>query len=204
MPTTFRSVPVRVGLLVLALSRLWAEDLTLFVNGRIGESCRAAIAAPVIQEAIETQLRDAGFPLAKARTATLGSEIDCVSVKVEKMASQKVSARQCVSLSQIVSVPSEVRTALATTWRQCQSYTCAGKGCEPLALAAARNLVGAFIAAQRERSAREMKAVAGAVAAVDRTASAPLPPDLKFPYYCLYIMTCMAVLFRWQWVRHAH
>jgi hypothetical protein len=187
---------VRLGLILIASSRLPAEDLTLAVTARVADSCRTSIAAPVLQEAIEGRLQAAGFPLAKAHNASLTADVDCVPVK------SRTVIHQCVSLSQAVSLNSEVRTALATTWRQCQSDTCAAKVCESTAITGARSLVDAFVAEQRAKSAREVKAVAGAVATIDRTVATTRASDLNFFFYAFYIMTCFAVLFRWQWTRY--
>ncbi len=205
-PLRLRVPGYRVGLLFLAFTHLPAEELTLSVNSHVSPACRT-IAAPVLQEAIETQLQGAGFPLAKAHNASLASEVECTPVNPQGKSPRTV-LHQCVSVSQAVSLSAEVRAALATTWRKCESYTCAARNCEAVALTGARDLVDTFVSEQRERSARELKAVTGAVTGavttLDRAAGTTRSSDLTFFYYSFYIMTCVAVLFRWQWYRYAH
>jgi len=175
----------------------------------VGESCTTALAPPIFQQAVESQLREAGFPVAKVHNAILTSNIECAPGTAKTKAKAlpgRITINQCAVLSQVVSRSAEIRGALTTTWRECQSYTCAGAGCGAMALSAARTLVDAFVADHRARAATEVAAVATAVAAVDSAsipaAADPLRSNIRLLFYCIYIVICIAVLFRWEWVKH--
>ena len=181
---------------MLACVSLSARELTLSVASHAAQACETRIAASAVQQDMEAQLRDAGFQVAKAHTASLASEIDCVPV-TESGKNTGIAVHQCLALSQVVSLPTQARNTMATTWRQCLAYTCALKGCESTALSGVHQLVTAFIG--------EVPQLTEARPA----APAPSPVRSAFDsgatvlYMSFYILACFAVLFRWEWSKHA-
>jgi hypothetical protein len=127
-----------------------------------------------------------------------------------------MAVHQCLSLSQVVSVPSHANgMTMATTWRQCESYTCDGKECQGFARTGQRGLVDAFLADYRDgakaaptppaqaQPAPTVPLEAGIGGASSGPAEQTWKPVLKFSvvYYIAYIVMCLAVLARWEWCR---
>jgi hypothetical protein len=201
---------IRCCLFLLSLFSVTAQSLRLSVAVRAGDSCGPAIAGPASQEGIEGQLRDAGFTVAKAHSASLAAETDCTPVN-KRPKSGELAVHQCLALSEVVTAPSKSRgLAMATTWRECESYTCTGRACEASMRSGLRKLVDVFAGDFRNRrgvpapaaaisSARPATAV-GAMST--DSALAPLGPETVRVYYVVYILACIMVLFRWEWCKH--
>jgi hypothetical protein len=103
----------------------------------------------------------------------------------------------------VVTLPSQARGALATTWRRCQSYTCAHGECGTSVLAGERDLVGVFISEFRARPPAETEPAVAMVAPFAQRAASSLSLGTKIIYYGFYIVACCAVLFRWEWRKHS-
>ncbi len=193
------------------LTGLPAGGLILSVTPNVATGCGTAIAGPVIQQDAEAQLRASGITVSKLHNAGLAADVDCVPVATAGRTTG-TAVHQCLSLSQIVALPGQDRgVTLATTWRKCQSYPCAGRNCEAAIRSGQRNLVDAFLADLRERAAQPTRPQPGAANMSRVPGGAPasafasaldvaLSPAVLI--YLLYIMTCLAVLGRWQHRRH--
>jgi len=209
-----------VSSLVISRCAAWALGVTLLVGGtplaaqearlsaasQIGQGCGTAFSTFALQQDAETQLREAGIAVSRVHTAALATNLDCVPVS----GARAVAVHQCLGLSQVVSVPGQGSgVTMATTWRQCQQYTCAGKQCEALARGSQRNLLTAFLGDFREQFTK--RAPAAPLAPVQASvAPDPGPVYLAIPrpvlklsavFYTLYILTCIAVLVRWEFCR---
>src|SRR5205807_7400658 len=91
-----RHVPgFRVSLFVFAFCSLSAQELMISVGSHVAPGCGPAVAAAAVQRDVEAQLRDAGFHLAKAHTASLESEIDCVEVNAGAKTTD-IAVHQCL------------------------------------------------------------------------------------------------------------
>src|SRR5579862_4399781 len=121
------------------------QALTVWLSSEIAPSCEASTVQASLQADMETQLRSAGITVSRVHAAALKNDADCVPVSTAGHTTMAV--HQCLALSQGVSLAPEPRdVTLATTWRKCQSYTCAGQKCEALMRSQTRELVNAFIA----------------------------------------------------------
>jgi hypothetical protein len=197
---------LRGGLFLFSLLTASAQNLTLSVAIHAGKSCGTAIAGV---EDTEARLRAAGFTVAKAHSATLLADIDCVPVNARPK-SGEYAIQQCLALSEVVPAPTQSRgLAMATTWRQCKSFTCVGRRCDSSMRSGLHNLVDEFAVDLRERS--KARATAGPAPAASQptfgtaeavTAVQTLNPDNTKAYYVIYILTCIMVLFRWEWCKH--
>jgi len=191
--------PSRVATLVLLASGapLLAQATNVSVSSHIGQGCGTAIAAPLLQRDIETQLRNAGIVVSRVHSAKLNTTLDCVPVSDQSRAAG-MAVHQCLALSQVVSVPSHAHgMTMATTWQQCQSYTCTGHHCSDYAQTSQRSLVDTFLAVEHERSAN-LPVHAASIAV-------PTPPlRVDQVFYGLYILTCLGLVVRWGTAsRHA-
>src|SRR5713101_1650995 len=197
-----RHVPgFRVGLFIFAFCSLSAQELVISVGSRVAQGCGSALAASAIQRDVEAHLGLAGFRLAKAHSASLESDIDCVAVG-SRARTTGIAVHQCLALSQLVTLPSQARGALATTWRRCQSYTCAHGECGASLLAAERDLVRVFISEFRARPQTETEPAVARAAPFAQRAASSLSLGAKVIYYGFYIVACCALLLRWEWRKH--
>jgi hypothetical protein len=196
------------ALTVLGCGSLAAQEAHVSVAWKISPACGTNFPSAVLQQNLEDQLRAESIAVSRVYTAGLTADISCQSAGMRSVATQ-----QCLALSQAVPQPSAANGLhLATTWRNCQSYTCSKQNCSEFARATQRTLFGQFISVLRARKAQSK--VPGAPAAAmsgssDRAptpfVSASVPTSILNPgaiIYMLYILTCMAVLARWQWCRH--
>jgi hypothetical protein len=150
----------------------------------------------------ESRLRAAGFQVARAaRNATVVHEVTCA---VER---KTVAVQQCLSLSEFVAAPAQSRSVqLVERWRQCKTYACTGGACSDAVSAGLRDLEGLFLANFHTQT--------GAIVGI--TESTPAAPTAKSPggrlaggspgvslYYLCYILTCITVLFRWEFRKHS-
>jgi len=196
------------ALLLLGGSPLMAQEANLSVASQVGQGCGAAISTPALQQDVESQLREAGIGVSRVHSAALTTDVDCVPVYGGASAGG-VAVHLCLSLSQVVSMPSHSNgMAMATTWRQCQGYTCAGGQCGTYARTSQRGLVDAFLADFRARAARQGRSAESQRESGGQSplqASFAAPPDLvsklSVVFYALYIVTCLVVFVRWQMAR---
>jgi hypothetical protein len=125
-----------------------------------------------------------------------------------------MAVHQCLTLDQPVALPSHTsRMALATTWRKCDSYTCAGRKCQVAALSQLRAQETAFMSdlPALNSVARAMLHAGPPPPAAHRMAHQDrrdipsaftiyrINPNLVAAYYLVYMVTCCAVMVRWQW-----
>lgn len=198
---------IALGLLLGSNEIVLAQQSHLSVALQSGPGCGGAIPGTVLQQDTETQLRKAGIAVSRVHTAALNTDFDCVPVKAESRAAS-LAVHQCLSLSQVVSMPTHSNgMTMATTWRQCESYTCSGRECQGYARTGQRGLVDAFLVEFRERAAKPTQtapapAQPAAVPLQAGMADAP-KPGLRFTvvFYVAYILMCLAVLARWEWCR---
>lgn len=196
-----RRVPgLSVGLFFFAICRLSAVQLSISVGSQVEGGCRSVIDSSSIRKAMETQLQDAGYQIGRIHSSRFGSDLDCVPVNSDHVSARTV-IHQCLSLTQAVSVPAQARSTLASTWRQCQSYTCAERACQTAALSTTRQLVEEFIAENRPTVKREAIAAQPAIASPIHS---PVSSDTRSLFYCFYIVACIAVLFRWEWCKYQY
>jgi hypothetical protein len=158
---------------LFAFCSLSAQELMISAGSHVAQSCGPSLAASAVQRDVEAQLGLAGFRLTKAHTASLDSEIDCVAVNPGARTT-RIAVHQCLALSQVVTLPSQARGGLATTWRRCQSYTCDQGECGTSMLEGERELARAFIAEYQPRRQTKTEAVAGVVAPIARRAGSSL------------------------------
>ncbi len=184
------------------------EALTIWAASNVAPSCGDAIPRAALQQDVETQLRVAGIAVSRVHTAALTVDVDCVPV-IARARTTGQAVHQCLDLSQRVSLPSPARgVTLATTWRKCQSYTCRNGQCEAKVRSGLRSLVDAFLTdIGQSNSASELPAqpIAAKLPAIGSlTVNAPVPKLTLTPvatFYLMYIMTCLAVLVRWEYCR---
>src|SRR5229473_7220367 len=115
-----RHVPgFRVGLFIFAFCSLSAQEVMISVGSRVAPGCGSTLAVyalkngihpSAIQRDVEAQLGLAGFRLAKAHSASLESDIDCVAVGPGARTTG-IAVHQCLALSQVVTLPSQARGA---------------------------------------------------------------------------------------------
>src|SRR2546429_827250 len=154
-PPRRRHVPgSRVGVFLFAFCSFSAQELMISAGSHVAQSCGPSLAASAVQRDVEAQLGLAGFRLTKAHTASLERENDCVAV-TPGARTTRIAVHQCLALSQVVTLPSQVRGGLATTWRRCQSYTCAHGECGASMLEGERELARAFMGEFRARRQTE-------------------------------------------------
>jgi hypothetical protein len=118
----------------------------------------------------------------------------------------------------VVSVPSHANgMTLDTTWHQCFSYECAQGKCAAPAITAQRGLADAFIAYLRDQPRSRSTAmaetpqapspsegVASAVTHATVNTASKLVLNARPAFFLLYILTCLAVLARWEFTRLVH
>ena len=192
--------------MTLGATGLSAQHLLLSVNSRAGAQCGPAIAGMLDQQGTETRLRDAGFQITKARNAILSHEVNCT-------VTQKTTAiQQCLQLSELLAVPSQSRAVqLATQWRECKQYSCAGAACGNAIHAGLSGLESLFIdnfrrtsnppADPAPTSAADVPAPRVTTSATARLAG--IRTHGVSLYYLSYILACFLVMFRWEIRRHA-
>jgi hypothetical protein len=193
-------------LVFLGCGTLAAQDAHVSVAWKIAPTCGANFPSAILQQDLEDQLRAASIAVSRVHTAGLLADINC-----QAGGARSVPVQQCLSLSQAVSEPSAANGLhLTTTWRNCQSYVCSRQNCGQFGRATQHALIGQFIPAFRELRAQrkapdsppasESRLAEGTSIPVVYAVSEPvLKPSVIF--YMLYILTCIAVLARWQWCK---
>ena len=173
---------------------------------QIAPACGANFPSAVLQQDMEDQLRDGSIAVSHVHIAGLATDIGC-----QAAGARALSVQQCLSLSQGVFDASAANGQhFATTWRNCQSYTCR-QYCVEIARSTQRTLIRQLIPIIRALIAKSQATVShpalelhrADVAAIRVAYPAASKPMLKpnVIFYSLYILTCMALLLRWQWCR---
>jgi len=212
---------LRVGLIVLAACVTWAptfrasafsgaSSLSISAASTASPSCGATISAVGLQQDLETQLRARDIFVSRVHTASLVTDIDCISRNSARQRAT-LEVRQCLALSQLASSRSQaIGVTFVKTWQKCDSYTCTTRKCGTTARSRLRSLASAFLAdfdatgsasdsvdtaqpaPQRLRIEREVHRDASSGGTIYRIA-----PELVIVYYLLYLATCCAVMLRW-------
>jgi hypothetical protein len=182
-----------------------AVPVAMSVASNIGRGCGDLVPPSVLQQDVEARLRGLGVTISSVHSAQLAVDVDCVGVGPGTRMSG-VAVHQCLGLSEVVSVPSnDGRAMLATTWRQCQSYTCAGAKCKPLARTGLQTLIDSCLGDFQERHLARQggqpphAAKRAAVATVSSAYPETSPRMVgRVLFYSLYIMVCVSVMVYWQ------
>jgi hypothetical protein len=170
----------------------------------IAPACGLNFPHVLLQQDLQDQLQVVPIAVSRVHTASLVAAIDC-----QPAAGTIVLVRQCLSLSQAISEPSaDNGLHLATTWRNCRSYTCGRQTCGEVAHATQRTLIDQFLPAFRTLSATSETpppTPAAQPRSEEGIASAIVYPDASNPilmlnvvFYILYVVICIGVLFRWE------
>ena len=192
-------------LLLLASGVLNARDASVSVAWNTSAACGTSFSRDVLQQDLKDRLGMASIAVSRVSRASLLTDMDCHPATTRSM-----SVQQCLSLSQPVAEPSATNGLhLATTWRSCRSYFCSRQNCGPVARATQRLLLDEFIPAFRTLAAHADPA--GQPSAPHSTEGIPIPilPGVASEtvvkpgaiFYMLYILTCVAVVIRWEWYR---
>ena len=206
-----RCVPWALGAgLLFAVAPLSAQEAHLSVASQIGQSCGAAFTASALQQEAESQLRQAGIAVSRVHTGMLTTDLACVPLAAESGA-RSMAVHQCLALSQAVSMPGQVNgVTSATTWRQCRQYTCSIRQCDANARSGQHDLVTAFLAEFREQFTKPAQPASAAPPAQQAHPAEAAMVQIEVPrttlkasviIFGLYILTCVAVLIRWEWCR---
>ncbi len=189
---------------LLGCHTIGAQQAQVSVAWKIAPACGANFAIGPLQQDLEDQLRAESIGVSRVSAAGLVADINCQSFGL-----RSVSVQQCFALSQAVPDASAANGLhLATTWRNCQSYVCSKQSCGESARAARRTLTSQVIAALRTapgQTATAAKETRPAEQTPIPLIPAAIPASVLNPgaiFYILYILTCIAVLIRWQWCRH--
>jgi len=186
-------------LLVFGASALPAQHLLLSVSVHAGSQCGANISSALDQQGTEARLRAVGFQITNARNAILAHEVDC------SVDNKTVAVQQCLALSEFVASGGSRTVQLATRWRECKAYTCAGAECS----ASVANGLGELEALFATGFVRQVDDTAGPDRSSSGSASALRidgasghsgrdgVPNAAIFYIC-YILVCITVLFRWS------
>jgi len=202
MPKQYGDYRISALALVLTFgaSGLSAQHLLLSVSAHAGSQCGSAISSMLDQQGTEARLRAVGFQISNARNATLAHEVEC------SVDQRTVSVQQCLALSEFVAGTSESRAVqLATKWRECKAYKCAGKACSESVSAGLSDLEGLFATSFSNRNDATVGPAPTRIAPapVSQPAnSSAIPAIGGIPgaalYYGCYILICITVIFRWS------
>jgi hypothetical protein len=175
------------------------------VATKIASTCRDAVAASAISQDAVAQLQSAGVPVSDIHNAELTVDVDCLPLARPHGASSAV--HQCLGFSEMVAPASNGgRAMLATTWRQCQSYTCSRANCESLLRPGLRTLVDAFLVDSQQRGlslaahAAPAAPLSVSINPIERASQRVGGPVI---FYSLYLLMCFLVLLYWQMRREA-
>jgi len=201
MPKQYGEYRISALALVLTFgaSGLSAQHLLLSVSAHAGSQCATAISSALDQQGTEARLRAVGFQITKARNAILAHEVDC------SVYNKRVVVQQCLALSEFVAGGSESRAVqLATRWRECKTYKCAGAACGESVAAGLGDLEALFATGFSRRvdeTADPASKSTGSAAALrigDRSTGRSEGVPNGALYYVAYILVCITVLFRWS------
>jgi hypothetical protein len=153
------------------------------------------IPALAVRQNFEGQLRAAGINLSDLYNAQISSDLDCMALEND-VRSAAIAVHQCLALSEVVSAASrEGKPILASTWRDCRSYTCRGGNCDSQVSLATGTLIGSFLSEFQRRTQAE----ATQFVTVMRYTPPPKQHVVQFLFYTGFIMACLSVLFYWHW-----
>jgi hypothetical protein len=195
-------------LLLVCAAPLLAQNTNLALVSQIGTGCDT-LRPLALQQDSETRLRASGIATWRLSTSRLTAEFDCTPVAPASRTA-KLAIRHCLNLSELAAAPGHANgMTIATTWKQCQSYTCAGRQCAASASTAQVALVDGFLSDYRKRRAAQTPTPQPPAGHRDSVASltppypGPVSPLLNpnVIFYLLYILLCIAVLARWEWAR---
>jgi hypothetical protein len=194
--------PILFSSSILAQSRTELSHATeaprIFTASKLDASCRTFISQPADQHDLESQLRNHGVTVTKAGTAGLTASTDCVAAG--RSHGSGIVVHQCLDFSQVVSLPDQAKSvAVASTWRNCQAFSCDVGKCEAAMQSNVHSLVERFVADYHDRLATEHPAKPQVERVVpDQTSLiVGVSPGLRMAYYGAYILTCMIVILRW-------
>lgn len=205
------------------ISATISAPLRISVASNVDQGCRNGILAATMQDNTEARLRAAGIAVSQIHNAQLTVDIDCVAVGHSQRSAAAI--HQCLSLAEVMAASADPgRTALATTWRNCQSYTCSGAACQLSARSRMNVLMDLFLDYFHDRFRKR-----DATAAVTpnrqsvhptgtpsrSSVSSGRPPEFsdipkpagprgKVIFYSIYMMACFSVLLYWQFRRQPY
>src|SRR5215813_4923961 len=148
---------IRVGLIVLAAYVTWvpgfrasafsvSSSLSISAVSTVSPGCGTTISPIGLQQDLENQLRAEGIFVSRVHTASLVTDIDCVSRNSVRQRAT-LGVRQCLTLSQLASSRSQaIGVTFVKTWQKCDSYTCTTRKCGTTARSRLRSLASAFLA----------------------------------------------------------
>jgi len=177
----------------------------LSVTSAVGKACGQSLPAAALQQDLEAQLHGAGIATSRVHNAGLSADFECVPVE-SNAAAGSLAVHQCLSLAQVVSVPATSSgMKLATTWRNCQQYTCRGSSCATFARTGQRSLFDEFLTAYRDLNAtREAPPSPVQTASIGPTFHVEVSRPVyvfSLVFYLVYILTCLMLLVRWTLAR---
>ncbi|PWU04572.1 MAG: hypothetical protein C5B51_16420 [Terriglobia bacterium] len=187
--------------------RLVGSSLIIQVTADIAPRCGNAITAALSQN-IASQLQQANISVAKVHNAELTTAVECAPAHAHNQRHETL--QYCVSLAQVIAVPTAPRQhTLTTTWRQCGMTTCTKGTCNDLVSAEVHRLVTAFITEVKSpprppptpRPADDATTAGDNISAKNPMAR-PMPLTRAGVVYLLYIITCLCVLLHWEYHRH--
>jgi len=204
-----------IALALLSADALMGQDARLSLTSQIGQGCGANIPVAALEQDTTQQLSAASIAVSRVHSAGLVTAVDCAPASPQ--AKVMVTVQHCLGLTQAVSDPSAANGLhLATTWRNCQQYTCGREKCAILARATQRALVDQFVPRSRELRAKSVAPapVSNPPQMPPLQTQAPIEasvgidpgdqvPDFRVTFFVLYILACLALLLRWQ-MRRSH
>jgi hypothetical protein len=189
------------------------QDARLSVSSKIGPGCGANIPVAALEQDTTGQLAAASIGISRVHSAGLVTAIDCAPASPQ--ARVMVTVQHCLEFSQVVSDAAAANGLhLATTWKNCQSYTCGREKCAILARSAQRTLVDQFLPHFRELRTKtaapapatqsqptQSQPPVEAAVGIDDAARQPL--DFRVAFFVLYLFACLALMVRWHWRSHS-
>ncbi len=193
--------PMRVCLAQAPSTPVEWSNYRVSVTSKIAGDCRNAVSQSGVTQDAEARLRSAGIAVADVFNAQLAIDLDCVAVSSDPGVNP-VAGYECLTFSEMVSVPSTDSSTLASTWRQCQPFKCGRAGCASAARSGLQSMFDGFVKDLWERSARASQALS-------KPESIPVPklPDRRLAgaiFYSLYIMACLTLLVYWRFRRNVY
>ncbi len=184
-----------------------AAPLSMSIVSDVAQRCGGAIPPSVIQDAAQAQLRGAGVTVSNIHNAQLAIDVFCAAVNPGSR-NTSVIVRECLGFSELAPAPSNHgRTMFATTWRECQSFTCGGARCESVVRSGLHTIIDKFLSDFQERNFGKNLPIQQ-IRPQPQTnvihAEAPERVDGRSAFYLLYIATCVIVLVSWQCREHRY
>ena len=174
--------------------RLPLAPLRLAAISQTSEACGSAVSAAAVQKNFEGRLRSAGITVSAIHNAQIAMSLDCLALQ-DSAGAAAVAVHQCLAYSEVVSVAREGKPILASTWQNCQSYTCRTGKCDSQTSSATGTLMNAFLTELQQRTQAE----ATQFVPVLTYNPPPRRNVIQFLFYTVFMMACLSVLFYWQW-----